>query len=270
MRRAEAEKERGVALYRAGRFRAAVRAYDACATRSSRRSRRAPSSPTSSTRAKRRPKARQPRFFAARQPSLLRPSLLRFLRRPRPDLRRARRRRPRRRRARAHRRPEPVAGRADDCALLMNAALLNAALAASKRGDDASCERYCARVLDRDPGGDPRNVKALFRRGRARVALGRGDDAEDDFARAEKIDPTVARDVAAERRKRARGARGSGRGVKTRFPTSLRRRREIVRGWMYVSARDMDVRLRRRGAPRSRATRTFRPAGVVRRGFWKV
>ena len=30
MRRAEAEKERGVALYRAGRFRAAVRAYDAC------------------------------------------------------------------------------------------------------------------------------------------------------------------------------------------------------------------------------------------------
>ena len=30
MRRAEAEKERGVVLYRAGRFRAAVRAYDAC------------------------------------------------------------------------------------------------------------------------------------------------------------------------------------------------------------------------------------------------
>ena len=149
----------------------------------------------------------------------------------------------------------------------MNAALLNAALAASKRGDDASCERYCARVLDRDPGGDPRNVKALFRRGRARVALGRWDDAEDDFARAEKIDPTVARDVAAERRK-ARAARAeAAEGLKRGFRRAFGGGAKSSADGCASRARDMDVRLRRRGAPRSRATRTFRPAGVVRRGF---
>jgi hypothetical protein len=34
-------------------------------------------------------------------------------------------------------------------------------------------EAHCTRVLDRRPGGDANNVKALFRRGKARVALER-------------------------------------------------------------------------------------------------
>ena len=223
MRRAEAEKERGVALYRAGRFRAAVRAYDACVDALV-----APFAPRAfvpdvvdegdETAEGAAAVASSP-FGAAAVASSPSASSLPTPSSPGPSARAAS--------ASAEaagvtgRRPNPWRGAQDDCALLMNAALLNAALAASKRGDDASCERYCARVLDRDPGGDPRNVKALFRRGRARVALGRWDDAEDDFARAEKIDPTVARDVAAERRKaraaRAEAAEGLKRGFRRAF-----------------------------------------------------
>jgi len=231
MRRAEAEKERGVALYRAGRFRAAVRAYDACVDALV-----APFAPRAFV-----PdvvdegeKTAEGAAAVASSPfasSLPTPSS------PGPSARAAS--------ASAEaagvsgRRPNPWRGAQDDCALLMNAALLNAALAASKRGDDASCERYCARVLDRDPGGDPRNVKALFRRGRARVALGRWDDAEDDFARAEKIDPSVARDVAAERRKaraaRAEAAEGLKRGFRRAFGGGAKSSATTHARWTYVS-----------------------------------
>ena len=217
MRHAEAEKERGVALYRAGRFRAAVRAYDACVDALV-----APFAPHAFVPdpVENGNKGEGENEGAAdvsdsegpndRVPSATSPG-------------------PSARAASASveaagvsgRRPNPWRGAQDDRALLMNAALLNAALAASKRGDHASCETYCARVLDRDPGGDPRNVKALFRRGRARVALGRWDDAEEDFARAEKVDAAVAREIAAERRKaraaRAEAAEGLKRGFRRAF-----------------------------------------------------
>ena len=92
----------------------------------------------------------------------------------------------------------------DERGVLMNATLLNAALAASRRGDHRACEEYCTRVLERRPGGDDCNVKALFRRGRARVALERWDEAEDDLARAERLDSSLAREVALERRRQSR------------------------------------------------------------------
>jgi hypothetical protein len=93
----------------------------------------------------------------------------------------------------------------EERALLMNATLLNGALAASKRGDHKVCEGYCTSVLERRPGGDDCNVKALFRRGRARVALERWDEAEDDLARAERLDQSLAREVAVERRRVKKG-----------------------------------------------------------------
>ena len=104
---------------------------------------------------------------------------------------------------------EGVGSLKDERGVLMNATLLNAALAASKRGDHRGCEGYCTKVLERRPGGDDCNVKALFRRGRARVAMERWDEADDDLARAERLDSTLAREVAVERRRIKQGrARG--------------------------------------------------------------
>ena len=105
----------------------------------------------------------------------------------------------------------------DERGVLMNATLLNAALAASKRGDHRACEDYCTQVLERRRGGDDCNVKALFRRGRARVALERWDEADDDLRKAERLDGSLEREVALERRRIKRGRERGDASMKAAF-----------------------------------------------------
>ena len=101
-------------------------------------------------------------------------------------------------------------GEGNENQVLLKATILNASLAASRRGDHATCEWYCSKAL----AEDPMCVKGWFRRGRARVAMHRWDEAEDDLNRAERIqgDDEIATELETERKKLAAGRKKSESG----------------------------------------------------------
>ena len=101
-------------------------------------------------------------------------------------------------------------GEGNENQVLLKATVLNASLAASRRGDHATCEWYCSRAL----AEDRMCVKGWFRRGRARVAMSRWDEAEDDLNRAERLqgDDTIAKELEVERKKLAAGRKKSESG----------------------------------------------------------
>ena len=102
-------------------------------------------------------------------------------------------------------------GEGNENQVLLKATVLNASLAASRRGDHATCEWYCSRAL----AEDRMCVKGWFRRGRARVAMSRWDEAEDDLNRAERLqgDDAIAKELEVERKKLAAGRKKSESGV---------------------------------------------------------
>ena len=101
-------------------------------------------------------------------------------------------------------------GEGNENQVLLKATVLNASLAASRRGDHATCEWYCSRAL----AEDRMCVKGWFRRGRARVAMSRWDEAEDDHNRAERLqgDYAIAKELEVERKKLAAGRKKSESG----------------------------------------------------------
>ena len=184
--------KRGVALCRAGRFRAALRACDACAHVID-----APFAPRRAADLSRGDKealtkektaAAAPGGTALEDPSRKQKIPL----------------------------SNPWRGVRDECPLTRQANLLNASLAASGAGLDARCAEYCSSLLREI---DPRCVKALFRRARALANLGRFDDAEDDLGYAERLEPHlktreggVLRRAIRDARAREDDARGAARG----------------------------------------------------------
>ena len=189
---AKALKLRGAALCRAGRFRAALRACDACAHVID-----APFAPRRAADLSRGDKealtkektaAAAPGGTALEDPSRKQKIPL----------------------------SNPWRGVRDECPLTRQANLLNASLAASGAGLDARCAEYCSSLLREI---DPRCVKALFRRARALANLGRFDDAEDDLGYAERLEPHLKtreggalRRAIRDARAREDDARGAARG----------------------------------------------------------
>ena len=175
--RAKAAKERGVALFKAGRHRAALRAYDVAI-----RLLTAPFAPLDLSKvempewdppSERDPIGKDPHLKLAEQYGS---NAWRGL-------------------------ADSGMGEGNENQVLLKATILNASLAASRRGDHATCEWYCSKAL----AEDPMCVKGWFRRGRARVAMHRWDEAEDDLNRAERLqgDDEIAKELDVERKKLA-------------------------------------------------------------------
>ena len=87
--------------------------------------------------------------------------------------------------------------------------LLNQALVALKTEDFLAVIVHCSQVL----AFQPANVKALFRRGVAKVRLGRTDEAKEDLQKVVLLDP-MNRDAKKELQQLAQTARGHGHSVR--------------------------------------------------------
>ena len=184
--RAKAAKERGVALFKAGRHRAALRAYDVAI-----RLLTAPFAPLDLS------KVEMPEWDPPSEQDPLGKD---------PHLKLAERYGSNAWRGLA----DSGLGEGNENQVLLKATILNASLAASRRGDHATCEWYCSKAL----AEDPMCVKGWFRRGRARVAMHRWDEAEDDLNRAERLqgDDEIAKELDVERKKLAAGRKKSESG----------------------------------------------------------
>lgn len=184
--RAKAAKERGVALFKAGRHRAALRAYDVAI-----RLLTAPFAPLDLS------KVEMPEWDPPSEQDPLGKD---------PHLKLAERYGSNAWRGLA----DSGLGEGNENQVLLKATILNASLAASRRGDHATCEWYCSKAL----AEDPMCVKGWFRRGRARVAMHRWDEAEDDLNRAERLqgDDEISKELDVERKKLAAGRKKSESG----------------------------------------------------------
>ena len=184
--RAKAAKERGVALFKAGRHRAALRAYDVAI-----RLLTAPFAPLDLS------KVEMPEWDPPSERDPIGKD---------PHLKLAERYGSNAWRGLA----DSGLGEGNENQVLLKATILNASLAASRRGDHATCEWYCSKAL----AEDPMCVKGWFRRGRARVAMHRWDEAEDDLNRAERLqgDDEIAKELETERKKLAAGRKKSESG----------------------------------------------------------
>jgi len=88
---------------------------------------------------------------------------------------------------------------------LLLSCLLNAAMCALKLGEHATAEEHCNSALDADPA----SVKALFRRGTARMNMAEWATAKADLREASKLDPKSkeVRETFAECQKREAAAK---------------------------------------------------------------